>query len=42
MPFLRRKVAVMCFTDKQFGNIQLFHSRKEESMPPSNHQLKLF
>lgn len=36
------KVAIMCITDKQFGDIQLFHATNKEEMPPTYQQLELF
>lgn len=36
------KVAVMCITDKQFGMIEIFHSRQKEEPPPLYQQLELF
>ncbi|QOR74380.1 CRISPR-associated protein Cas2 [Cruoricaptor ignavus] len=36
------KVAILCITDKQFGDIEIFESRKEELPPPTYQQLELF
>lgn len=36
------KVAIMCITDKQFGDIELFHSKNKEELPPTYQQLELF
>ncbi len=36
------KVAIMCITDKQFGDIELFYSRIKEEPPPTVQQLELF
>lgn len=36
------KVAIMCITDKQFENIEIFHSKKKEDPPQTWQQLELF
>lgn len=36
------KVAIMCITDKQFSNIELFYSRIKEDPLPTYQQLELF
>ena len=36
------KVAIMCITDKQFGDIELFSARNKEAVPPTYQQLELF
>ncbi len=36
------KVAIMCITDKQFGDIEIFFARNKESSPPTFQQLELF
>ncbi len=36
------KVCIMEITDKQFGLIEIFHSRKEIPKPPTVQQLELF
>ena len=36
------KVAIMCITDKQFGDIEIFFSRNKEPSPSSFQQLELF
>lgn len=36
------KVAIMQITDKQFGDIELFHSQNKEEPPPTYQQLELF
>ncbi len=35
-------VCIMCITDKQFGNIQVFHGRKSTVPNSPGHQLELF
>ncbi len=35
-------VGIMCVTDKQFGNIEIFHGHKEKAPPPVAQQLELF
>lgn len=35
-------VCIMCITDKQFGNIQVFHGRKPTAPNSPGHQLELF
>ncbi|HJH61253.1 MAG TPA: CRISPR-associated endonuclease Cas2 [Bacteroidetes bacterium] len=35
-------VGIMCITDKQFGNIELFSCRKEKSVNAPGQQLELF
>jgi CRISPR-associated protein Cas2 len=36
------KVAIMCITDKQFGDIEIFFSRNKEEPPQTYQQLELF
>ncbi len=36
------KVAIMCITDKQFGNIEIYHQQAKEDPPPTVQQLELF
>lgn len=36
------KVAIMCITDKQFGDIEIFFARSKEEPPPTWQQLELF
>lgn len=36
------KVAIINITDKQFGDIELFHSQAKEEFPPTYQQLELF
>lgn len=36
------KVAIMCITDKQFGDIEIFFARNKEEPPPTYQQLELF
>lgn len=36
------KVAVMCITDKQFGDIEIFYAQAKEIPPPTYQQLELF
>lgn len=36
------KVGIMCITDKQFGDIQIFYSKKEASPGEPGYQLSLF
>ena len=36
------KVGIMQITDKQFGNMELFHGIKEVDMPQPTQQLQLF
>ena len=36
------KVGIMCVTDKQFGDIQLFYGRKPEKPQSGPQQLELF
>ena len=36
------KVAIMCITDKQFEKMEIFYSRKQESLPSTWQQLELF
>ena len=35
-------VGILCITDKQFGNMELFYGPKEEQIRPPCQQLKLF
>lgn len=34
-------VGIMCITDKQFGDIELFHGKQEKSVEPPTQQLEL-
>lgn len=36
------KVGIMCITDKQFGNMELFVGSKYSDLPPIVQQLELF
>ncbi len=36
------KVGILCITDKQFGEMELFISRKETKLPTGSIQLELF
>lgn len=36
------KVGIMCITDKQFGNMELFVGSKSSDLPPIVQQLELF
>lgn len=36
------KVAIMCITDKQFTDIEIFFARNKEEPPPTFQQLELF
>lgn len=36
------KVGILCVTDKQFGNMELFFGQKETELPPPVQQLQLF
>lgn len=36
------RVAIMCITDKQFGDIEIFFARGKEDPPPTWQQLELF
>lgn len=36
------KVGILSITDKQFGNMELFHSKKQTELPPTPQQLELF
>jgi CRISPR-associated protein Cas2 len=36
------KVGILCITDKQFGNIELFFGHKEETVKSPIQQLELF
>ncbi len=36
------KVGIMCITDKQFGQIELFYGRKSQSINAPGQQLELF
>lgn len=36
------EVAILCITDKQFGNIEIFHSMKLEEPPVVYQQLEMF
>ncbi|NDV47371.1 CRISPR-associated endonuclease Cas2 [Paludibacter sp. 221] len=35
-------VGILCITDKQFGRIELFHGKKEETVATPYQQLELF
>ncbi|MBO7125194.1 MAG: CRISPR-associated endonuclease Cas2 [Bacteroidales bacterium] len=35
-------VGILCITDKQFGDIELFHSQKEKPVSSEGQQLELF
>ena len=35
-------VGILCITDKQFGDIELYHSQKEKDLPTEGQQLELF
>lgn len=36
------QVGILCITDKQFGNIELFIGKKESTLPTEGQQLELF
>lgn len=36
------KVGIICLTDKQFGNIEVFYGKKQASTPSAGIQLELF
>ena len=36
------KVGILSITDKQFGNMELFHSKKQTELPSTPQQLELF
>ena len=36
------QVGILCITDKQFGEMELFIGKKEEKMPEIGQQLELF
>jgi len=36
------KVGILNVTDKQFGNMEIFHGIKEVNIPPPSQQLELF
>ena len=36
------KVGIMCITDKQFGNIELFYGKKQQGISSPGQQLELF
>ena len=36
------KVCILSVTDKQFGNMELFHGIKEVGLPPISRQLEMF
>ncbi len=36
------KIGILCVTDKQFGNMELFHGKKQTDLPGSTQQLELF
>lgn len=35
-------IGIMCITDKQFANMELFYGKKEEATPEIGQQLELF
>src|SRR5690554_5290815 len=37
-----QKVGILCITDKQFAQMELFYSKKETDLPPMPVQLELF
>ncbi|MHA7943573.1 CRISPR-associated endonuclease Cas2 [Formosa sp. 3Alg 14/1] len=36
------KIGILCVTDKQFGNMELFHGKKQADLPTITQQLELF
>lgn len=36
------QVGILCITDKQFGNIELFYGKKQQGMNAPGQQLELF
>lgn len=36
------KIGILCITDKQFGNMELFHGKKQTDLPNTTQQLELF
>ncbi|HLW40235.1 MAG TPA: CRISPR-associated endonuclease Cas2 [Brumimicrobium sp.] len=36
------KIGILCVTDKQFGNMEVFFGQKEADLPPPVQQLELF
>lgn len=36
------KIGVLCVTDKQFGNMELFNGKKPSDLPGTTQQLELF
>ncbi|WP_147676633.1 CRISPR-associated endonuclease Cas2 [Algibacter pacificus] len=36
------KIGILCVTDKQFGNMELFHGKKQTDLPGTTQQLELF
>jgi CRISPR-associated protein Cas2 len=36
------KVGILCITDKQFGQMELFFAQKETDLPTMSQQLELF
>ena len=36
------KVGILCITDKQFGNIELFYGKKQHNVSAPGQQLELF
>lgn len=36
------QVGILCITDKQFGQMELFQGKKEKSLTPPSQQLELF
>ena len=36
------EVGILCITDKQFADIELFYGKKEKSLCPPSQQLELF
>ena len=35
-------VGILCITDKQFGNMNIFYGKEERNLPPAGSQLELF
>lgn len=36
------EVGIMCITDKQFGDMELFRAKREKAMPNVSQQLEMF
>jgi len=36
------KVGIICITDKQFGQMEMFYAKKETDLPTGSQQLELF